>query len=86
MDSEITFLQMLKGDPKLKDHVPDLIEGEDIHIGGAVDSTGWYRERIGGMHDSRRHRRLVMSPVGKQITTFQSMSEFIHAIIDIIEG
>jgi hypothetical protein len=86
VESEITFLKMLKGDPKLKDHVPDLVEGEDIHIGGTVDSTGRYRDRIGGMHDSRRHRRLVMSPIGKQITTFQSMSEFIRAIIDIIEG
>jgi hypothetical protein len=77
---------MLKDDPKLKNHVPDLIEGEDICIGGAVDSTGRYRQNIGGMHNSRGHRRLVMTPFGKQITTFKSKSEFIGAIIDIIEG
>ena len=86
VESEITFLQKLKDDPKLKNHVPDLIEGEDVCISGAVDSTGRYREQIGGMHKSRSHRRLVMTPFGKQITTFKSKSEFIGAIIDIIEG
>jgi hypothetical protein len=86
VESEISFLKKLKDDPKLKNHVPDLIEGEDIRIDGAVDSTGRYRVHIGGMHDSRGHRRLVMSPIGKQITTFQSKCEFILAIIDIIEG
>jgi hypothetical protein len=86
VESEITFLKMLKDDPKLKNYVPDLIEGEDIWIGGAVDSTGRYREHIGGMHDSRGHRRLVMSPIGKQITTFLSKCEFILAIIDIVGG
>ena len=73
MESEITFLQKLKDNPKLKNHVPDLIEGEDICISGAVDSTGRYREQIGGMHKSRSHRHLVMTmdwhgyekPVGK---------------------
>jgi protein kinase-like protein len=86
VESEIAFLQKLKDDPMLKNRVPDLIEGEDICVGGAVDSTGRYREHIGGMHDSRGHRRLVMTPIGKQITTFESKSEFINAIIDVIEG
>jgi hypothetical protein len=86
VESEITFLKKLKGDPKLKNHVPDLIEGEDIQICGTSDSTGRYRKNIGGMHNSRGHRRLVMTPIGKQITTFQSKREFILAIIDIIGG
>jgi hypothetical protein len=37
-----------------------------FRIGGTLDSTGRYREHIGGMHDSRGHRRLVMKPIGKQ--------------------
>ena len=86
VESEITFLEKLKDDPNLKNRVPNLIEGEDIQIGGAVDSTGRYREHIGGMHDSRGHRRLVMTPIGKQVTTFASKSEFINAIIDIVGG
>ena len=86
VESEITFLKRLKNDPKLKNHVPDFIEGEDVCVGGVVDSTGRYREHIGGTHDSRGHRRLVTTPIGKQITTFQSKYEFICAIIDIVEG
>jgi hypothetical protein len=84
--SEINFLHMLKDDPTLQGHVPHIVEGEDVYIGGLVDSTGRYRKFIGGLQDIRTHRRLVMSPIGKQITTFQSMVEFIRAIIDIIGG
>ncbi|KAF8808704.1 hypothetical protein BYT27DRAFT_7337683 [Phlegmacium glaucopus] len=85
VESEITFLQKLKDDPELKNRVPHLVEGEDIYIGGFVDSTGRYREQIGGIHDSRGHRRLVMTPIRKQITTFQSKCELILALIDIVE-
>jgi Fungal protein kinase len=86
VESEIKFIDLLKDDHKLKDRVPKLIEGEDICIGCAVDSTGRYQEHIGGMCDSCGHHRLVTTPIGKQITTFQSKSEFICAIIDIVEG
>lgn len=84
--SEINFLGKLKDDRVLEGHVPHIVEGEDVCVGGSVDSTGRYRTKVGGLHDARTHRRLVMSPIGKQITSFESIVEFISALIDIIGG
>jgi hypothetical protein len=84
--SEIKFLEMLKDDVMLHGHVPHIVEGEDVSIDGSLDSTGRYRIYVGGLHDARTHRRLVMSPIGNQITTFQSIVEFISALIDIVGG
>ena len=84
--SEIEFLEKLKDDSVLRGRVPHIMEGEDVYVNGLVDNTGRYRIFVGRSHEARTHRRLVMSPIGKQITTFKSFSEFISALIDIVEG
>jgi hypothetical protein len=86
VQSEITFLEILKNDSKLKNRVPNIVEGQDVEVGGVVDSTGRYRELVGGMRESRIHRRLVMTPIGTPITRFGTKAEFICAIIDVIDG
>jgi Fungal protein kinase len=86
--SEIDFLEKLKDDPILLGHVPQIVEGEDVRIqvGGFVDFTGRYRTYVGESDEARTHRRLVMSPIGKRINSFQSTKELIHALIDIIKS
>jgi hypothetical protein len=84
--SEISLLEKLKHDEELKDHVPHIVEGEDIKVKGVVDSTGHYREFIGGTEEQRIHRRLVLTPIGLPITGFKSKADFIFAMIDIVAG
>jgi hypothetical protein len=84
--SEISLLEKLKHDVKLKDHVPHIVEGEDVKVMGVVDSTGHYREFIGGIEEQRIHRRLVLTPIGLPITGFMSKADFIFAMIDIVAG
>ena len=84
--SEIEFLEKLKDDKGLEGHIPHIVEGEDVCVGGSVDSTGRYHTKVGGLHNAHTHRRLVMSPIGKQITSFESIVEFISVLINIIGG
>lgn len=84
VQSEIEFLEKIKNDSKLKNCVPNIIEGQDVEVGGVVDSTGWYREFVGGMCESRIHHCIVMIPIGTPITTFDSKAEFICAQLLIL--
>jgi Fungal protein kinase len=86
VESEIQHLEKLKDDSVLGKRVPRLVDGEDVKVYGTVDSTGRYRRDIGGLADQKIHRRLVLSPIGISIIEFNSMREFVLAIIDIVEG
>ncbi|KAF8219897.1 hypothetical protein L208DRAFT_1544922 [Tricholoma matsutake] len=82
--SEIEFLKKLKGDPKLQGHVPHIVEGEDIYIGGFVDSTRWYHTYVGGLHDACSHRRLVMTPIGKQsLLSSRLLNSSMHSLTSL---
>ena len=59
---EINFLEKLKDDRMLKGHVPHIVEGEEIYVGGSVDSTECYYT----LHDACAHHCLVISPIGKK--------------------
>ena len=68
---------------ELKDHVPTLICGGDVVVGGLKDSMKHYQI---ARRTHRIHRRIVTSPVGDPITSFKTKKEFIRVLINIIES
>ncbi len=82
-NNELAHLRKMLSHKELKDHVPTLICGGDVVVGGFKDSTKRYRI---ARCDHRIHRRIVTSPVGDPITSFKTKKEFIRVLIDIIES
>jgi hypothetical protein len=84
--SEIDFLTLMKGHKFLEGYVPHLFEGEDVTINGVLDSTARYRVDAGQSNTYRIHRRLAMEPIGEPLIRFQSRSEFIQVMIELVGG
>jgi hypothetical protein len=65
--------------------VPRLVDWEDITCHGEIDSTA--ARRVGLSYAGERvHRRLVMEPVAKPLSEFESKKELIQAFADIIKS
>lgn len=86
VESEINFLEAMARHPRLTGHIPKLVEGEDLKIGGYGDSTEWYRVDIGQVDHHRTHRRHVTEPIGSPLIKFRSRVECLSAIVDVLHG
>jgi hypothetical protein len=65
--------------------VPRLIDWEDIACHGEIDSTA--ARRVGLSYaEERVHRRLVMEPIAKPLSEFESKKELIQAFADIVKS
>jgi hypothetical protein len=95
MHSEILTLTLIEERGLCKDRVvPRLVLGEDVCVHTGTDSKPIYikdttarrRDPTVKHVDERVHRRLLMGPVGKHISTFTSLKELIGAFVDLVEG
>ena len=72
--------------------VPKLFKGEDVLVYLYGDAPGYKsdstirRRAAGSKVEGRVHRRLLMQPVGKHITSCASLKELVGGIIDTVKG
>jgi hypothetical protein len=88
VESEINHLKAMVGHPQIKSLVPTFEVWGDIKIGGITDSTVNYHGSglLGRPGNQRIHRRSIISPVGRPLTSFQSKKEFVRALIEVVGG
>ena len=88
VESEASHLRLMLGHDTIKSKVPTFIGGGDVMIDGVTDSTSIYRGSglLGRLGNQRIHRRIVTTPIGEPLTSFQSKKEFIMAMITVILG
>ena len=65
--------------------VPHLIDCEDIHCHGEVNTTATRRVSL-SYAEERIHCRLVMEPVAKPLSDFKSKKELVQAFADIVKS
>jgi hypothetical protein len=88
VESEVTHLQSMLGHSEIESMVPTFVAGGDVRINGIVDSTATYRGGglLGRAHNQRVHRRVITTPVGAPLTSFQSKKEFIKVLETVVSG
>ena len=85
--SEASLLELMSGHDALKHTVPRLICSEDVRINEEKDCTENYRRDLHGHSFSQRiHRRLVLSPIGQSLETYESKKDFISIMISLIQS
>ena len=87
-DAEKEHMEKLKGITG----VPELIWGGTVELevsdGNTLreDKTSWIRHGFSDGKKYRIHRRLVMGPVGENLSSFTSLGELVAALRDVIVG
>jgi hypothetical protein len=84
---EVDILNMVAGTP----NVVTLVDEWDVMYDGEPDSTSRIRQRTGSLpaadgYCNRFHRRMLLTPCGKPLSTFSSKSQLLSVFRDLVIG